>query len=474
MKRYRIRKKRGFLILALIALILVAGCFFIFSKLFADKGYSDQNSFEKYAKQYAKSIDGKKKIGTEESSVKFGTPLSTAVSYPSLEQKTATSSLKSHVDSRVKDFESTYGNLPAEDQAALMIDYESYKTPHDVVGVSIHEKQVKDPSKKGAETTVDTVKTFNLSTKSGVTIPAGRILKGDWQKFVKEKLSSEIKNSSDLDKVDLSNFVMTDDGFKFYIAPGLADKKEAGVKSLELSYSEMKDYTQKDIGSRIVDPNKPMVALTYDDGPGDRTTDELLDLYEREGVVCTFFELGKNVEGIKGGADMLKREIELGCEVGTHSWDHPNLFTLSDAQVKEQATRSIAAIKKATGQNPTTFRAPYGNGNNKISKIFGLPGINWTVDTLDWKTKNKDAIINQVKKFPNLDGQVVLMHSIYHPTVEASKVLVPWLKEKGYQLVTVSELLEYKYKETPKQIYYGYTFTNLNQNQKSKSNGNGQ
>ena len=209
-----------------------------------------------------------------------------------------------------------------------------------------------------------------------------------------------------------------------------------------------------------------MVALTYDDGPGDRTTEELLDLFEKEGVVCTFYELGKNVQEVQGGKDLLKRELDLGCEIGTHSWNHPDLTTLSDGQVKEQATKSIAAIKDATGQNPTTFRAPYGNGNNKISKIFGLPGINWTVDTLDWKTRNKESIISQVKKFSNLDGQIVLMHSIYPPTVEASKELVPWLKQQGYQLVTVSELLEYKYKETPKPIYYGYTFTNLNQGSK--------
>ena len=102
-----------------------------------------------------------------------------------------------------------------------------------------------------------------------------------------------------------------------------------------------------------------MVVLTYDDGPGDRTTEGLLDLFEKEGVVCTFYELGKNVQEVQGGKDLLKRELDLGCEIGTHSWNHPDLTTLSDGQVKEQATKSIAAIKDATGQNPSPCGKPH-------------------------------------------------------------------------------------------------------------------
>lgn len=466
MKKYKIKKKRGFVILALLALIIVAGCFFLLTLLLGNKGYDDQSSFEKYAKKYQDSFDGDRQVGKEKYSVKFGTPLSTAVSYPETDHKITSDTIKGLIDPKVESFELKYGNLPKEEQAALLIGYESYKTPHDAIGIAIHEKQVVNASKDNRKTPVDTVKAMNFSTKSGVSIPAGRILKGDWQKVVKEKLSGKVKDDSKLNKADISNFVMTDKGLKFFFNAGeVADKKD-GVQSVEISYDDLKDFVRKDIGSRVIDPSKPMVALTYDDGPGDRTTEELLDLFEKEGVVCTFYELGKNVQEVQGGKDLLKRELDLGCEIGTHSWNHPNLTTLSDGQVKEQATKSIAAIKDATGQNPTTFRAPYGNGNNKISKIFGLPGINWTVDTLDWKTRNKESIISQVKKFSNLDGQIVLMHSIYPPTVEASKELVPWLKQQGYQLVTVSELLEYKYKETPKPIYYGYTFTNLNQGSK--------
>ena len=108
-----------------------------------------------------------------------------------------------------------------------------------------------------------------------------------------------MKDDSKLNKADISNFVMTDKGLKFFFNAGeVADKKD-GVQSVEISYDDLKDFVRKDIGSRVIDPSKPMVALTYDDGPEDRTTEELLDLFEKEGVVCTFYELGKNVQEVQ-------------------------------------------------------------------------------------------------------------------------------------------------------------------------------
>ena len=96
------------------------------------------------------------------------------------------------------------------------------------------------------------------------------------------------------------------------------------------------------------------------------------------------------------------------------------------------------------GHDVTLYRPPYGNGNDNITKIFGKAGILWSVDTLDWKSRNAQSVINIVKNTDNLDGRVVLMHSIYDSTADATKVLVPWLKKQGYQLVTVSELLTYQ------------------------------
>ena len=230
---------------------------------------------------------------------------------------------------------------------------------------------------------------------------------------------------------------------------------------MTIPYEKFDGVIRTDIGKRIIDPNKPMVALTYDDGPSvDNSTDRILDVMEKYDVVCTFFELGERVdeEGDRG-AELLQRELKLGCEVGTHSYSHPNLYELDTAGLQEQAQKSIDAITRATGQPPTIMRPPYGNGNDEIAQIFGLPSINWDVDTLDWSSRNADAVIEEVHKIGNLDGCVVLMHSIYSSSAEATERLVPELVDQGYQLVTVSELLQYKYGYTPIEVkHYGYFF----------------
>ena len=150
---------------------------------------------------------------------------------------------------------------------------------------------------------------------------------------------------------------------------------------------------------------------------------------------------------------------ELDCEIGSHSYDHPNLFTISDQKVKEQNDKTDKLIEDRIGRKPTVYRPPFGNGNEKTTKIFNKPGILWSVDTMDWSSRNADAVINVVKSVKDLDGKVVLMHSLYDSSAKATEVLVPWLQKQGYQLVTVSELLTYKYHEDPTEAkFYGYNY----------------
>ena len=279
-----------------------------------------------------------------------------------------------------------------------------------------------------------------------------------------EKDYDNVKSSALTAKAEnYSKYILTKKGIKFFFDAGTAVDKSEGVVSTEISYDDLKKYMRDDIGERVIDPSKPMVAITYDDGPDAKTTPQLLDIYKKNDAVCTFFELGQNVDQVEGSGDILKRELELGCQVGTHSYSHPNLLTLSDSQVQQEADKAESAIKKACGQDPTIFRPPYGNGSDKIAKTFNLPTINWDVDTLDWKSRNAASVISQVKSISNLDGAIVLMHSVYQSSVDASETIVPYLKDKGYQLVTVSELLQYHYNETPENgKWYGYAFEDLN------------
>jgi len=476
MTRYRINKKKraGLIIAIFVIIVIVIIAVMVVKNIMGADGYHSEGSFEKYTNNYYDQIGGKQQTGTSTDNLKYGEPLSTAIEFPKMNDDTINTTITNQVSTDKKSFDIEYDNLTTTDKGALLIGFESYNTPEKVVSVAIHEKiRIKKSDK--VTTPKDTVTTYNFATKTGTAISTSQIFKGAWLSAVSKKVTKAVeKDYGDNLKSDyaaklsasadnFSKFIMTDKGLKFYFDSGtIADAKE-GVISEELSYDNMSDYMQDNIGNRVIDPNKPMVAITYDDGPSATTTPELLDIYEKNKAVCTFFELGKNVASINGASDILKRELELGCEIGTHSWNHPNLQTLSDSQIKNQADKAKEAIRNATGQDPTVFRPPYGNGSAKIAKIFNLPTINWSVDTLDWSSKNASAIVSQVKRIDNLDGQIVLMHSIYEPSVQASKEIVPWLQKQGYQLVTVSELLQYKCNQNPpvNGKWYGYKFLEL-------------
>lgn len=197
-----------------------------------------------------------------------------------------------------------------------------------------------------------------------------------------------------------------------------------------------------------------MVALTFDDGPNPSSSGRILDTLEKYHAVATFFDLGKLVLAYP---DVVKREESLGCEVGSHSYDHPNLNNLSSEGIQAQVTNSKNAFVSVLGHDVDIMRPPYGNANDLVKSIIPYPLINWNVDTLDWKSRNKDAIVNEVRKIGNLDGKIILMHSIYETTADAVEVIVPELINEGYQLVTVSELAYYKGSElSPGVKYFGF------------------
>lgn len=187
-----------------------------------------------------------------------------------------------------------------------------------------------------------------------------------------------------------------------------------------------------------LDVDKPMVALTYDDGPGPRTG-ELLDMLEANAAHATFFMLGQRINDDNG--DVLKRMVDIGCEVANHSYSHPQLTTLSEDAIKEEINTTNNKILDKSGVASKIVRPPYGSVNDTVRAVVGVPMIMWSVDTLDWKTKNAKATVDHVMNTVR-DGDIILMHDIHDTTIDAAKELIPKLKEAGYQLVTVSELAE--------------------------------
>ena len=207
---------------------------------------------------------------------------------------------------------------------------------------------------------------------------------------------------------------------------------------------------------RTVDPAKPMVALTFDDGPNAACSDMILNILEENHAVATFFEVGRNVANCP---QPLARMVELGCEIGSHSYAHKDLRKLSGEALMNDLAAADQAFIDAVGTAPTLLRPPYGAVNRAVKHDTGRAVITWTVDTEDWRSRDTEKIVSYVQSLASLDGEIVLLHSSYETTVEAVRILIPWLIQQGYQLVTVSELMAYYYGELPQSgQFYGYTY----------------
>ena len=183
----------------------------------------------------------------------------------------------------------------------------------------------------------------------------------------------------------------------------------------------------------------PLIALTFDDGPGPYT-EKLLDCLEENNVKATFYMLGQNVENYP---DIVKRMKDLGMELANHTYDHKDLTKLTKDQISEEIDKTSSLIQNAAGEMPDTLRPPGGSYNNQVQDLAEMPIVKWSIDTKDWKTKSEDQTYQCVMDNAQ-DGSVVLMHDIHEWSVDAAIRMIPDLLAEGYKLVTVQELAEAK------------------------------
>lgn len=201
-----------------------------------------------------------------------------------------------------------------------------------------------------------------------------------------------------------------------------------------------------------LDPNKPMIAFTFDDGPNKASTSVILDTLEQNGGSATFFIVGNRLKS-DGNADCAKRMVSLGCQLGNHTYDHTHY---GKNVCLEDITWCIDEIENVTGHKPTAFRPTGGALTDFIEENARAPLYIWSLDTLDWKYRDSNRIYN-VLTTEAKDGDIVLMHDIYKTTAEAVSSAVPVLVQNGYQIVNVAELSYYKGHEVENgQVYYSF------------------
>lgn len=202
-----------------------------------------------------------------------------------------------------------------------------------------------------------------------------------------------------------------------------------------------------------IDPEKPMIALTFDDGPS-KHTERLLDIFATHGGKGTFFVIGNILES---RPTVLQRMVTEGHEIGGHSWDHRQLTKLNPTDLRNQITTTRDKIREITGLEATLLRPPYGSYNKDVKNAcveLDTVMINWSLDTLDWKYKDADRIYETIMQEVS-DGDIILCHDLHGATVDAMEKVIPQLLQEGYQLVTVSQLLDRRGDEIQAgEVYY--------------------
>ena len=201
-----------------------------------------------------------------------------------------------------------------------------------------------------------------------------------------------------------------------------------------------------------IDSSRPMVALTFDDGPKASVTNRILDILQASGGRATFFMLGSSVNA---NASVIQRMAAQGCEVANHTHDHRYLSKIGAQEIINQVTATSQKIQAACGTGPTLVRPPggyYDGASLSVLESLGMPAVLWSIDTRDWQHRNPqktiDSVLSQVQ-----DGDIILMHDIYGTTADAVQVLVPELTARGFQLVTVSELAADRGGMAPGHVY---------------------
>lgn len=272
--------------------------------------------------------------------------------------------------------------------------------------------------------------------------------------YADETYTNLFKKNTEPKAENFSEFSFNDSSLTLYFGAGKIFPSDMGEVTVDIPLSKLYNDMKINITGYEpprYDPDKPMIALTFDDGPNRSSTSVILDALESTGSRATFFVLG---ERVAGETETMKRASSIGCEYGNHTWSHEDLTKLTPDKIAEQVKKTDDALVSAIGKESRFLRAPYAATNDTVFQTLEKPFVGWSIDTEDWKNKDSAAIVSHVLNNVS-DGDIVLMHDLYSSTANAAAEIISTLTGEGYQLVTVSELLEARgITPAPDKIYY--------------------
>ncbi len=182
---------------------------------------------------------------------------------------------------------------------------------------------------------------------------------------------------------------------------------------------------------------KPKIAITFDDGPNEKYTPQLLDGLKERNVKVSFFVIGKMAEA---NMKLLQREKDEGHLIGNHTYNHVDISKISDEAAITEIQKTNRIIEKVTKEHVDYLRAPFGNWKKKLVEKMNVFPVAWSVDPLDWTTENADEVVNKVVTRVK-ENDIILLHDCYKSSVDAALRIIDILQKEGYEFVTVDKLI---------------------------------
>lgn len=347
-----------------------------------------------------------------------------AINYPVTNIKKLDKKISNYIDNK-------YNNL--ENTKELNIDYTFNIIGNRYINITL-ETFTKDKSDN-----YDFV-TFIFDKEKKIFLNLNNLVSKDSLETINEIIQKKINKIINYDKLTFDEnylyfYFENNDGIQKVNVP-IYDTEF--LLDIDINENNFEKYTKQE-KNNVIDPNKPIVAITFDDGPS-KYTDAILDILYENDASATFFVLGNKV---KYYSNTLNKMIQNGNEIGNHSYNHKSLNRLNIDEILYQINSTQEIIYETTGYTPLYLRPTYGNTNKLLKENTSLEIILWTVDPEDWKYKNSKTIAKRVIN-KTKDGSIILLHDTHQRTINALKIIIEELKKEGYQFVTISELKEVK------------------------------
>lgn len=411
-------------------------------KVFTYIGENDPFTLQKMPSSFRQEIGSMKGMAGSKGSFSY------QVNYPVLALGVADADISSFVRNWIDMAQEDHTSHHRDTQASLIIDYSAEKLDKNYATVTVYGTYTVD----GLEPVIF-AHPLMIDLNTGDTVNGKTLFKStDRILFQLETCFDEIfghyveEYCTGIHEALLERAVLSRDGVELYFQAGEILPIHLGAQHITLPYYRTAEFISLDTpvvsnNTRNIDPSKPMIALTFDDGPSEETLRivETLEKYDSKGTFCV---VGSRLEMYES---VLRATVASGQEIACHTWNHKNLTEISSDRARSQITQVNDLVYEMTGYKIRVLRPPYGDNDKKVRSIcadLDMYIAHWKLDTQDWVSRNSSKVYKKIVREVE-NGAIILCHDLYSTTADAVIQAIPELISDGYQLVTVTEMLSF-------------------------------